>query len=202
MKCVFDKIGGYNLRLNATRASRRLYLSLDFQPEKTVYQCQGVARPIRQASGAEARGGVRRLGLQDLSAVVAIDAAGFGVSRAALIGKLLAQSAGYGLFVDGTLCAFALCRPFGRGQVIGPVVAGSDAEAIAVVGPHVADNTGNFLRLDTHMENGDFAVFLAQSGMPVYDTVLTMSMGKRLADFSNVSAAPPATYALASQALG
>ncbi|TIU57652.1 MAG: GNAT family N-acetyltransferase, partial [Mesorhizobium sp.] len=39
MKRVFEKVGGRDLRLNATRAARRLYLSLDFQPEKTVYQC-------------------------------------------------------------------------------------------------------------------------------------------------------------------
>ena len=44
MKRVFDKVAGRDLRLNATRAARRLYLSLDFQPEKTVYQCQGIAR--------------------------------------------------------------------------------------------------------------------------------------------------------------
>ncbi|WFP79105.1 hypothetical protein [Mesorhizobium sp. WSM4906] len=38
--------------------------------------------------------------------------------------------------------------------------------------------------------------------MPVFDTVLTMSMGKRLADFSVGGAAAPMTYALASQTLG
>ncbi|MDG4879733.1 hypothetical protein [Mesorhizobium sp. WSM4884] len=49
---------------------------------------------------------------------------------------------------------------------------------------------------------GGQAAFLSHSGMPVFDTVLTMSMGKRLADFSVGGAAAPMTYALASQTLG
>ena len=68
--------------------------------------------------------------------------------------------------------------------------------------PHLADHSGSFLRIDTHMDNGDFAAFLSHSGMPVFDTVLTMSLGKRLADFSDGGSARKKTYALASQTLG
>ncbi|QKC85339.1 GNAT family N-acetyltransferase [Mesorhizobium sp. NZP2077] len=202
MKRVFDKVVGRDLRLNATRAARRLYLSLDFQPEKTVYQCQGIARAQTIAGPANNRGDVRRLVENDIPAVIALDAAGFGVRRAALIEKLFAHSAGYGLFKGDTLSAFALCRPFGRGHVVGPVVAESDADAVAVVQPHVMHHSGSFLRIDTHMDNGEFATFLSHSGMPVFDTVLTMSMGKRLSDFAVGAAVAPVTYALASQTLG
>ncbi|PDQ22280.1 GNAT family N-acetyltransferase [Mesorhizobium sanjuanii] len=202
MKRVFDKVVGRDLRLNATRAARRLYLSLDFQPEKTVYQCQGIARAQTIVGPANNRGDVRRLVENDIAAVIALDATGFGVRRAALIERLFAHSAGYGLFKGDTLTAFALCRPFGRGHVVGPVVAESDADAVAVVRPHVADHSGSFLRIDTHMDQGEFAAFLSHSGMPIFDTVLTMSMGKRLADFFVVGATPPMTFALASQTLG
>ncbi|MER8373156.1 GNAT family N-acetyltransferase [Mesorhizobium sp. M1406] len=201
MKRVFDRVAGRDLRLNATRAARRLYLSLDFQPEKTVYQCQGIARLETTGSPGDIRD-VRTLGAGDIPAAIALDAAGFGVRRAALIERLFTHSAGYGLFKDDKLNAFALCRPFGRGHVVGPVVAESDAEAVAVVQPHVADHSGSFLRIDTHMDNGEFAAFLSHSGMPVFDTVLTMSMGKRFADFFVGGAATPMTYALASQTLG
>lgn len=202
MKRVFEKVAGRDLRLNATRAARRLYLSLDFQPEKTVYQCQGIARAETMGRLAETRGDIRTLGEGDIAAAITLDAAGFGVRRAALIAKLFAHSAGYGLFKGGRLKAFALCRPFGRGHVVGPVVAESDVDAVAVVRPHVVDHSGSFLRIDTHMDNGDFAAFLSHSGMPVFDTVLTMSLGKRLADFAVAGAAMPKTYALASQTLG
>lgn len=79
-------------------------------------------------------------------------------------------------------------------------MAESDADAVAVVRPHLADHSGSFLRVDTHMHNGEFAAFLSHAGMPVFDTVLTMSLGKRLADFANGGS--PRIHALASQTLG
>ncbi|WP_434723599.1 GNAT family N-acetyltransferase [Mesorhizobium sp. RIZ17] len=202
MKRVFDRIPGRDLRLNATRAARRLYLSLDFQPEKTVYQCQGVARVPATGRPAEPRGDIRTLDTSDIPSAIALDAAGFGVRRTALIEKLFAHSVGYGLFKGNQLSAFALCRPFGRGHVVGPVVAENDADAVAIVRPHVADHSGSFLRVDTHMANGEFAAFLSHAAMPVFDTVLTMSLGKRLADFVAGGGAVPKAYALASQTLG
>ncbi|OBQ74232.1 GNAT family N-acetyltransferase [Mesorhizobium erdmanii] len=201
MKRVIENVVGCDLRLNATRAARRLYLSLDFQPEKTVYQCQGIALTQMTGGVTNTPGDIRTLGANDIPAAIALDAAGFGVRRAALIEKLFAHSSGYGLFKGDTLNAFALCRPFGRGHVVGPVVAEHDADAIAVVKPHVTDHSGSFLRIDTHMHNGEFAAFLSHSGMPVFDTVLTMSMGKSLTDFAG-GAITPMTYALASQTLG
>jgi GNAT superfamily N-acetyltransferase len=202
MKRVFEKVAGRDLRLNATRAARRLYLSLDFQPEKTVYQCQGLVHAIGSPGAEKVDGEVRRLRAEHVPGVIALDAAGFGVRREALVQKLFDQSVGYGLFDDGALKAFALCRPFGRGHVVGPVVAQRDADAVAVVRQYVAEHAGSFLRVDTHMDSGEFAAFLSHSGMPVFDTVLTMSMGKRLADFAFGGATPPMTYALASQTLG
>ncbi|MBB4186266.1 putative GNAT family N-acyltransferase [Sinorhizobium terangae] len=199
MDHVLSDCQGRDLRLNATRAARRLYHSLGFQPVRTIYQCQGIARhPIDVITPSE-QPVVRRLKEEDLVAVVELDAGAFGVSRAALIGKLFAQSIGYGLFRGGRLYAFALCRPFGRGHVIGPVVAETDADAIAVIRQHVAAHENQFLRLDTPVETGTFATFLSQSGLTVFDTVLAMSRrGKGRADVvpgSNL-------YGLASHALG
>jgi hypothetical protein len=202
MQRVFSEVAGQDYRLNATRAARRLYLSLDFAPEMTVYQCQGIARAHAPARNCEIPHDLRILTVSDLPTVVACDATGFGVKRTALIQKLFDRSLAYGLFRDGTLHAFSFCRPFGRGHVVGPVVAANDADAIAVIQPHVAAHAGNFLRMDTHFESGEFADFLSQSGMPVFDTVLTMSRGRRLADFSTGQPVDGKTYALASQTLG
>lgn len=201
MKRVFEKIPGRDLRLNATRAARRLYLSLDFQPERTVYQCQGIAR-VPTTVRPEARRDIRTLDASDMSAAIELDTTGFGVRRMALVEKLFAHSAGYGLFDGNKLTAFALCRPFGRGHVVGPVLAESDADAVAVIRPHVVDHSGSFLRVDTPMDSGEFAAFLPHAGMPVFDTVQTMSLGKRLADFSDGGSTRPKTYALASQTVG
>lgn len=202
MQHVLSDCRGRDLRLNATRAARRLYRSLGFQPVETVYQCQGIVHPLQEVVGVPEGAVLRRLGAADLAAVAALDARAFGVSRGPLVEKLFAHSTGYGLFRSEVLAAFALCRPFGRGHVVGPVVAASDAEAIAVVAPHVAAHANGFLRLDTHCEGGAFAGFLSRSGMPVFDTVLTMSLKGDGPESHAAAIEGPITYGLASQALG
>jgi GNAT superfamily N-acetyltransferase len=202
MQHVLGETRGRNLRLNATRAAQRLYLSLDFQSEKTVYQRQGTVRLSVATRERETTGFVRQLQDEDAPAVIACDALAFGVSRHSVISALFAHSSAYGVFREDKLCAFALCRSFGRGHVVGPVVAANDDDAIAVVRPHVLEHDGMFLRLDTHRESGDFVAFLMENGLSVFDTMLTMSLGKRLADFVPDEANPPVTYALASHTLG
>jgi GNAT superfamily N-acetyltransferase len=202
MKRVLSACRGRNLRLNATRAARKLYLSLGFRTERTVLQCQGEAQRsvevLRPPEGLE----LRRLDQGDLSAVAELDAQAFGVSRLALLAALLPQSVGSGLYRDGRLAAFALCRPFGRGHVVGPLVASNDEDATAVIAPHVAAHEGEFLRLDTHLADGEFCSFLAQSGLVFFDSVTTMSLGGEFRDPNIRSGMQPVTYALASQALG
>ncbi|NYZ12266.1 GNAT family N-acetyltransferase [Azospirillum sp. RWY-5-1] len=203
MRRVLAESGRSAFRLSATRAARRLYLSLGFVPEKTVYQRQGEARrpavPPLVPDGAV----LRRLEAADRDAATALDARAFGVCRAGLLGRLYGHSQGLGVFRDGVLEAFALCRPFGRGHVVGPVVAASDEDAIAVVAPFVAELDGRFLRLDTHLDEGAFPSFLTQSGLPVYDTVLTMSLGVScFVDPATRGPGRPVTFGLVSQALG
>lgn len=202
MKRALTACKGRNIRLNATRAARRLYLSLDFVPERTVFQCQGEARAGAKMPYDIDAATTSRLEDLDLAAVVDLDSRAFGLARAALIGRLFAESVGYGLFRDGVLDAFALCRRFGRGRVIGPVVAKDDAAAIAVVQPHVAEHDGSFLRLDTYREHGAFATFLTRSGLNLYDTVLTMSFAQHPTREVEVATRPEMAYGIASQALG
>ncbi|WP_455186395.1 GNAT family N-acetyltransferase [Azospirillum palustre] len=199
MKRVLSASAGRTYRLNATRAALALYRSLGFIGHRTVFQCQGEARRSDRAAPAQA---VRRLEAADLAAVTALDERAFGISRAGLMARLFGQSVGYGLERDGALVAFALCRPFGRGYVVGPAVAGTDEDAIAVVQPHVDERDGRFLRLDTHLDEGTFPLFVARSGLRIHDTVLTMSLGAPLTDPSTRAPDRPITYALATQALG
>jgi GNAT superfamily N-acetyltransferase len=144
MKRVLSACRGRNLRLNATRAARNLYLSLGFRTERTMFQRQGEAQRSgempRPLKGAE----LRRLDERDLPAIAELDAKAFGASRLALLAALLPQSVGFGLYRRGRLVAFALCRSFGRGHVMGPVIASNDEDAIVVIAPHVAAHEGEF----------------------------------------------------------
>jgi GNAT superfamily N-acetyltransferase len=200
MKHVMAQAEHRAIGLNATRAAWRLYTSLSFTPDATVYQCNGPAVApgiVPLPPGAT----LRPSAPEDMAAITALDAQAFGAGRAGLIANLTRSSHGTVLLRDGRLAAFALCRAFGRGHVVGPVVASADEDAIAVIGPHVAEHAGRYLRIDTRRAEGAFPAFLARCGLPVYDTVTTMSLGRRWVP-RELRPGDPITYGLASQALG
>ncbi|OWV72956.1 GNAT family acetyltransferase [Rhizobium sp. R339] len=202
MDHVLNQAPEGNWGLNATRASRRLYRSLDFTMEAVVSQCQGEASLPPEAEtppGAE----IRPLGMADLAAIAALDAQAFGADRTALLKQILPSSSGLGLFRDRKIEAFSFCRRFGRGHVIGPAAAASDADAVAVIRPHVTAHAGKFLRLDTREKSGAFSDFLSHCGLAVFDTVTTMSRGRPWPEVRERRPAGTAKiYALAGHALG
>ena len=140
----------------------------------------------------------------DLAEIAALDLAAYHADRMPVLARLLNVSKGLALVRDGRIVAFSLCRRFGRGHVIGPVIAKSDEEAIAVTRPHVVDHAGSFLRIDTRQQDGAFPQFLVQSGLPVYDTVTSMSLRRPwlVGDGAPLGDGGPLIYGLASQALG
>ena len=196
---VMQQAGKRQFGLNATRAAKRLYQSMGFAIEKTVFQCQGEATPVAapQLSGGAT---LRALKPGDIDAVLALDAKAFGAGRQSLFNSLLPVSKGIVLVRGQRIEAFSLCRGFGRGALIGPVVALNEADAIAVTHPHVVDHAGQFLRLDTREESGAFPQYLANSGIAVFDTVTTMSLGARWMQSDDGQGSMPRTWALASQA--
>jgi GNAT superfamily N-acetyltransferase len=194
--------GSRALGLNATRAARRLYLSLGFTIERTVYQHQGMAAmpaPAPPPAGAT----LRSIEPADLTELAALDRRAYGADRSALLARLLDVSRGVALLRQGRIRAFALCRRFGRGHVVGPVVAETDDDAVAVTRSHVADHAGRFLRLDTRQQEGTFPEFLARSRLPIYNTVTSMSFGRPWAAANgNPTEKQPTIYALVNQAVG
>lgn len=199
---VMQQAGKRQFGLNATRAAKRLYQSMGFEIEKTVFQCQGEATPVANAPLTDGAA-LRALTPGDVEAILALDATAFGASRNVLFKSLLPVSKGVVLVRGQRIEAFSLCRRFGRGALIGPVVAINEADAIAVTHPHVLEHAGQFLRLDTREERCAFPEYLANSGLAVFDTVTTMSLGGRWMqgdeDLKNLK---PKTWALASQAFG
>jgi hypothetical protein len=185
-------IGSRDQLLNATRAALPLYLSLGFRPGLTVHQYQGVviARPKVPA-------GARPMRLTDEPAIRALDASAFAAERGAVLGALLAVSSGTVLERGGAVAGFALCRAFGRGHVVGPVVAGSEADAVALIAPHAAAHAGAFLRVDTREPDGPLRRYVETCGLSVHETVTTMAKGR-----DRPPAGPAHIYGLASQSFG
>ena len=98
---------------------------------------------------------------------------------------------------DGEVAGFALCRRFGRGHVVGPVVAASEEDALALVAPHVAAHAGRFLRLDTREAEGRFRAYLEACGLSLFETGTLMALGR-----DRVPEGPARIYGMASHSLG
>ena len=199
MDAVLERTGTRDLRLSSTRAGYRLYIALGFQPIGRIFQHQGRAR-VSEGIGDSGHAGdltIREVEAGDLDALAALDASAYGADRKPVIAALLPVSTGTVALRDGKPVGFALCRQFGRGHVVGPIVAEDDAMAIALTRPHVVAHQGGFLRVDTAFEQTGLGQFLEASGMPIFDTVTPMIRGK-----AHGGKGAPKTYGLVTQALG
>lgn len=191
--------------LTATREAKRLYRSLGYGYEQKVLRCQGEAAPDALNPGkvmpfARTEGSLRPLQAEDHDSLLRLDCAAIGLDRSAVFRSLLPVSQGHVLIRNEEIVAFALCRPFGRGHVIGPVIAATEADAIAVSRPYVEVHAGRFLRADTPACNTAFTNFLVASGMQIHDSATSMGLGR--APYMPSIPGGPRRIALASQALG
>jgi len=177
------------LILNSTDAGRALYENQGFRVLGTILQRQGTlhAQPARDTSTRDAD-------RSDWDAIVSLDTHAFGTSRAALIGRLLEDARAVVSTAGGAPHGYALARPFGLGEVVGPVVASSDDEAIALFRAVAASG---FTRVDCPHEAARFSAFLDDAGLRVVDRPTRMVLGQ----WSDPQH-PPRIFALAGHALG
>lgn len=164
------------LMLNATAEGRPLYEKLGFVSTGFVRQHQGrlVEGSVLPSVPAVP---VRRAVPADHAVLCALDAAVFGADRSGLISRLL--TTGDAWVVDGAVqpAGFAVLREFGRGRIIGPVVAPSDEEAIALVAAAAKAAPPGVLRIDIPAHAEGLAAWLTAAGLPAIDTVTVMLRG-------------------------
>ncbi len=195
MIALMDGLGGRSLALHATRAGLPLYGVLGFEPTGTTLQHQGaVTQPDLLPLPPGLR--LRPAGIADLASLAALDRAAGGVDRTALLAALLALPGGVVLDGPGGALGFALTRAFGRGQLIGPVVAPGEPEGRAMIAHLLGQRIGQFVRLDVPRESG-LSPWLAGLGLEDAGTVIRMVRGPEV-----LPAGPPRVLALASQAWG
>ncbi|MGO4851815.1 N-acetyltransferase [Phaeovulum sp. W22_SRMD_FR3] len=186
--------------LNSTRRGHRLYESEGFRTIRTVQQHQGIARPIYLPE-ASALFDSRDMTNDDHAGVRALDAQAFGAARTALLNHLLPDCTGRVILEGDRITGYALIRSFGRGRLIGPVIAGSAEAAMALIAPMIAAHPGAFLRLDTPEENGPLSSFLSACGLGLFDWVIEMHRGPVPAR-AGIGSGATAIYGLAAQPLG
>ena len=175
-----------SLMLNATQAGLPLYAALGFVPAGEVHQFQGVwtGTPARES-------GFRPASAADLAALMRLDTAAFGAARPGSLAALLDAGA---VLIGEDGSGFAVARRFGRGTVIGPVVAPDETVAASLVA--ALAEPGAFTRLDLAGAGTALPDLLVRHGLARVDTVTIMTRGEWQ------TAPPPRRFALISQALG
>lgn len=187
---------GRDLRLSATRVGYRLYESAGFVPVGLIHQHQGIARPVPRLTPVPGLT-IRPASPGDIDAIRDLDLAAYGAPRRALLDMLLDQSQIVVAERGSAVIGFAMIRSFGKGKVIGPLVAEDDVTATHLAAALIGPRTGQFLRLDTPIASDAFADFLIEAGLVVQDTVTEMRLGRMRRAVTG-----PLTYGMATQSLG
>ena len=177
-------------RLVATESGLPLYRKLGFTEQDRVVQHQAIM------TATVAPKGVEWAGPDDLGAIIAADTAATGADRAGLIAALSQAGRIALLRRGGAVAGYAALRPFGRGEVAGPVIAGDADQARALLSFLLADRAGLFNRVDTTEDSG-LAPWLTDLGLAHVGGGIGMSRGTRTPQVGNFY-----RFALAAQALG
>ena len=192
---VLELLGERSILLHATEAGLPLYRSLGFAPAGLIRQHQGTAFSSELVPLPPGQR-LRPLGRHDGPALAALDAQATGMMREAMIEALLPLSDGVVLDREGEAIGFALIRRFGRGQVIGPVVAPDAEAARALIAHGLGARQGQFIRLDVDAE-GPLSPWLESLGLTNAGLGQGMVRGVAPRGTGGVT-----RFALVSQALG
>lgn len=192
---VLDRIAERGVLLSATKEAETLYRQLGFQGIGSIVQHQGASfsAPLIPLRAGER---IRPSGRNDLARLVDLDAAAWGAPRDSLIAALVENGEAVVLDDAGETVGFAFYRRFGRGHVIGPVVARDTASAKALIAHWIGSNSGMFMRVDVPGESG-LSDWLDELGLARVNNVLTMVRGAPLKQASGFH-----VFGVVNQALG
>ena len=175
MAAVLEELGPRITFLHATPAGRPLYEKLGFNVCGSVEQHQGnvsKAFPIALLDDERLRLGTRA----DFPDLIELASRAYGLERNAILSALLKLGESVVLERDGEIVGFSVYRRFGRGHVIGPVVAlrsRDDVRARALIGYWLTGREGEFIRIDVPSET-NLTDWLSGQGLMRVDTASKM----------------------------
>ena len=178
--------------LVATDAGLPLYEAFGFRRTGKIIRYQGIVAGVRP-SGDASWGNT-----SDLAAVIRLDKAASGMDRAAMYSALSKEARIAVLRRSDGIVGHAFVRDFGRGRVVGPVVASSVGAAQSLISFIMSEDTGALLRVDTGVHTG-LGAWLERNGLSA-DTAggIVMEAGT----VASGPTGPVSVFALAAQALG
>ncbi len=195
MKLNLDELGKRNVILNATESGKALYEAMGFKQVDTIHQHQGSVFKSRLI-GLQPGERIRPLGARDGAKLAALGARAVGMPRGTVLAAL--QEVAECVVIDryDELVGCAMMRRFGRGYVIGPVIAADAEHAKALIAHWAGTYAGSFVRVDVN-DGGGLSEWLDEMGLTQVDSVVTMVRGEApLAD------AGMRQFAIINQALG
>ncbi len=191
MDAALDAADDRECRLVATADGLPLYEKLGFIAWGQVVQHQGIPKtPTKPENVAWAPN-------IDAAELATLDAEAFGADRTPLFAALAQRARFATVRSEGVIQGFAAMRTFGRGEVIGPVVAEDIEIAKDLIAFAMSERPGAFLRVDTTVKAG-LGSWLAEQGLA--------HVGGGIAMRRSTTELPAEkrlkTFALTSQALG
>lgn len=196
MQAALEQLGEERcVLLHATAEGRGLYERLGFVRTGEVRQHQGQAGSAPLVALDEGWR-LRPSTHNDVFSLIQLDAKARGMPREALITDLLAHADTVLLDHEGQAKGFAMLRRFGRGLIIGPVVAPDAEGAKALIAHLVGLSAGKFVRIDVDFDSG-LTEWLETLGLLRVDAPTEMMRGTPPAKLPGVR-----LFSLVTQALG
>ncbi len=182
-----------SIALNSTAEGIMLYKRRGFVPIGIIHQHQGIPDERYEPPRS---GLVRSMAASDFGAITRLDHNATGLERRQMLEKLLQSGDGYVLQRDGMARGYAISRLFGRGHVIGPVVAETASDAQALIEAALARIGSVFVRIDTSATSqlGDW---LEGIGLEQVGDATTMILGTPAP-----SSGPARVFAIPNQSFG
>ncbi|MBB3526917.1 GNAT family N-acetyltransferase [Rhizobium sp. BK456] len=145
---VLELAGDRECRLTATGDGLPLYEKLGFVATHQIVRHHGIAGHI------DAPANVEWISSAALPPIKALDRAAFGAARDALY-DVLAKEGTFAVIRNGEgIVAFAATRRFGKGEVVGPVVAANVEQARDLLAFILSGKEGRLVRVDIPEESG------------------------------------------------
>ncbi len=201
MERAMSGLDAPEVRLVATEDGRPLYEKLGFESTGSVAQYQGEVI-LPGAMAATEAGGAEWLSPADaaemLPALAELDRIATGADRTTLLEALADVGRLAVLRREGVPVAWAALRSFGRGEVLGPIIAPDLPAAEALLSLVASECRGRFLRVDTGVGSG-LGEGLSALGLKLVGGGLKMRRGS-----ASAVSRPQShhAFALTAQALG
>lgn len=187
---ILDDGGPRGWMLLSTEAGRSLYQKLGFRILGSAQRHQGIYRHEPPITNPR----IRMATADDYTCLMKLDHSAMGADRGQVLRHLFEVGQTTVLSDKGQAVGFAVERTFGLGSVVGPIVASSELDAIALFN---ASARPGFVRVDRPMEAALLGQHLHDCGLEGDEVSDVMALGNRPADHESMR-----SFAMAGHAWG